>query len=45
MKTVWYIDDDNIRHFTVIHSEGEFNFLKDRFEFVGLITDFARQGV
>ena len=37
VQTVWYIDDDNIRHYTVIKNEHELTFLKNRFDFVGVI--------
>ena len=37
MKTVWYIDDENIKHFTVVHHETELIFLKSRFDFVGIV--------
>lgn len=40
MKTVWYIDDENVKHFTVIYHETEFIFLKSRFDFVGMVEDF-----
>lgn len=35
MKTIWYLDDDNIKHITVVNSEWEFNFFKNRFYYVG----------
>lgn len=40
MKTVWYIDDDNVKHFTVIRHAIELIFLKHRFDFVGIVEDF-----
>lgn len=39
MKTVWYIDDDNIRHYTVVHHNSELVFLRMRFDFVGVVSD------
>ena len=40
MKTVWYLDDDNAKHFTVVRDPAELIFLKQRFDFVGVIEDF-----
>ena len=40
-QVVWYLDDDNIKHFTVIHDICELLFLKDRFAFVGKIETLA----
>ena len=36
-QTVWYIDDHNVKHYTVIHSAQELCFLKLRFDFVQTI--------
>ena len=38
MKTVWYIDDFNLRHITVVHDQSELIFLQERFDLVGEIT-------
>ena len=38
MKTVWYIDDDNIRHFTVVYDADELAFLQERFDYVGILS-------
>jgi hypothetical protein len=40
VKAVWYIDDDNVKHITVIHQASELQFLKSRFIFVGTFEDF-----
>ena len=41
MKTVWYIDDENVKHYTVIYHKAELIFLKYRFDFVGIVEDFV----
>ena len=40
MKAVWYIDDFNVKHFTVVRNPAELIFLKERFDFVGTLEDF-----
>ena len=40
MKAVWYLDDENVKHITVVSNSAEFGFLKERFEFVGTLEDF-----
>ena len=40
MKVVWYIDDENVKHFTVVRNPAELIFLKERFDFVGTLEDF-----
>ena len=40
MKAVWFLDDENIKHFTVVRNSAELIFLKERFDFVGTIEDF-----
>ena len=40
MKTVWYIDDNNVKHVTVIQHEAELRFLQIRFDFVGTFDDY-----
>ena len=40
MKAVWYLDDENVKHFTVVRDPAELTFLKERFEFVGTLEDF-----
>ena len=39
MKTVWYLDDDYLRHITVVHEPAELTFLKMRFDYVGIISE------
>lgn len=41
MKAVWYLDDDNVKHFTVVCDSTELIFLKERFDFVGTLEDFV----
>jgi hypothetical protein len=38
IRTVWYLDDDNVKHIIVIKSRSELLFLKERFEKVGMLT-------
>ena len=40
IQAVWYIDDNNVKHITVVQSHGELIFLKERFDFVGLLKDY-----
>ena len=40
MKTVWYLDDENMKHVTVVRDPAELIFLKERFDFVGTFEDF-----
>jgi hypothetical protein len=40
MKAVWYLDDDYVKHFTVVRNPAELIFLKQRFDFVGVLEDF-----
>ena len=40
IQAVWYIDDDNVKHFTVITKEVELWFLRNRFDLVGFLEDF-----
>ena len=39
IQTVWYLDDDNMKHFTVVRNPAELIFLKERFTFVGKIDE------
>ena len=39
MKTVWYLDDENIKHITVISSSEELEFLQKRFLYVGILQN------
>ena len=41
MKAIWYIDDDNVKHVTVVRDSAELIFLKERFDFVGTLEDFV----
>ena len=40
LQAIWYLDDDNVKHFTVVRSQGELIFLKARFDFVGTLEDY-----
>lgn len=40
MKAVWYLDDENVKHVTVVCNPAELIFLKERFDFVGTFEDF-----
>ncbi len=37
IQAVWYIDDNNVKHYTVVNSAQELFFLKLRFDFVQTI--------
>ena len=39
MKTVWYLDDENIRHYTVVVNPVELIFLKNRFDYIGIVNE------
>lgn len=39
VQTIWYIDDNNQRHITVVREPAEFAFIKERFEYVGIISN------
>lgn len=39
IQAVWYIDDDNVKHFTVVRNPAELIFLKQRFDFVHRVDD------
>ena len=39
VQTIWYIDDDNQRHITVVREPAEFAFIKERFDYVGVISN------
>lgn len=39
MKTVWYLDDDYVRHITVVRDPAELIFLKMRFDYVGILYE------
>jgi hypothetical protein len=39
MKTVWYLDDDYMRHITVVRDPAELIFLKMRFDYVGVFSE------
>ena len=39
MKTVWYLDDDNVKHITVVSTTEEMIFLKERFGYVGILHE------
>ena len=39
VQTVWYIDDDNQRHITVVREPAELIFLKERFDYVGIVSN------
>ena len=39
MKTVWYLDDNNVKHITVINSTEELQFLQERFNYVGILPN------
>ena len=41
METVWYLDDDNVKHFTVVREPCEMAFLQDRFDYVGIVGEKA----
>jgi hypothetical protein len=40
MRAVWYLDDENVKHVTVVRNPAELIFLKERFDFVGTLEDF-----
>jgi hypothetical protein len=40
LKSVWYLDDNNVKHITVVHSRAELIFLRERFDFSGTLEDF-----
>jgi hypothetical protein len=40
MRAVWYLDDENVKHVTVVRDPAELIFLKERFDFVGTLEDF-----
>jgi len=40
MQAVWYLDDENMKHVTVVRDPAELIFLKERFDFVGTLEDF-----
>ena len=40
MKTVWYLDDNNVKHFTVVRNALELLFLRQRFNYVGVFSDY-----
>ena len=39
VQTIWYIDDNNQRHITVVREPAELAFIKARFEYVGIISN------
>ena len=39
IQAVWYLDDDNVKHFTVVRNSAELNFLKERFSFVRKVDE------
>ena len=39
IQAVWYLDDDNVKHFTVVRNSAELIFLKERFTFVRKIGE------
>lgn len=41
MKTVWYLDDENVKHITVVQSQAEFDFLKERFHYAGVESNMT----
>jgi hypothetical protein len=38
MRTVWYLDDYGVKHYTVIQTQWEYNILKERYSFVNELT-------
>ena len=43
IQAVWYLDDDNVKHFTVVRNPAELIFLKERFSFVQKVDEEMRE--
>lgn len=39
IQTVWYIDDNGVKHFTTVRETWELNFLKMRFLYVKIFDE------